>query len=59
MPFFAMNHWMGNTNKFWVWAALTIPSTALCFMFYIFWGRKESMERRAPLGEEEMVDMNG
>ncbi|OCK94766.1 uncharacterized protein K441DRAFT_659661 [Cenococcum geophilum 1.58] len=54
-----MNHWMSNTNKFWVWAVLTIPSTTLCFMFYIFWGQKESKKRREPLDEEEMVDMNG
>jgi hypothetical protein len=59
MPFFAMDHWMGNTNKFWVWAVLTIPSTTLCFMFYMFWGRKESKKRREPLDEEEMVDVNG
>lgn len=58
MPFFTSNHWMTNTNKFWLWATLTVPSTTLCFMFYIFWGRKES-KRRTPVDEEEMIDMSG
>lgn len=59
MPFFATNRWMGNINKFWVWVTLTVPSTTLCFMFYVFWGQKESKRKKAPLHEEEMIDLNG
>ena len=55
MPFFASNHWMGGAGRIWVWIALTVPSTTLCFLFYLFWNRKETQrKKKAAVDEEEM-----
>lgn len=34
MPFFSNNKWLAETSRLWVWIALTVPSTAACFLFY-------------------------
>ena len=58
MPFFATNRWMDGPGKVWVWVTLTVPSTTLCFVFYIFWNRKESERKKASLDDdEEMVNI--
>ena len=54
MPFFTETHWMQNLGKVWVWIALTVPSTALSFTFFIMWSRKD-MERKRAADDEEMV----
>jgi len=59
MPFFATNKYLSNITKFWVWVALTIPSTSLSFLFYIRWNMKESKRKRAAISEEEMTNLNG
>ena len=58
MPFFASSHWIDGPSRIWVWVALTVPSTTLCFVFYLFWNRKETeRKKKASLDEEEMSDL--
>ncbi|KAF5011000.1 hypothetical protein FDECE_2870 [Fusarium decemcellulare] len=40
MPFFDNEEWMGHADRFWVWVALTLPSTTACFIFYKMWRRR-------------------
>ncbi|KEF53866.1 uncharacterized protein A1O9_10268 [Exophiala aquamarina CBS 119918] len=42
MPFFSQNQWLGSIGRVWLWVALTVPATSMCFWFYISWGRHES-----------------
>ncbi|KAF4471171.1 hypothetical protein FALBO_1914 [Fusarium albosuccineum] len=43
MPFFDNEEWMGHADRFWVWVALTLPSTTACFVFYKVWRRRARM----------------
>jgi len=47
MPFFDGNKWMADVGKIWLWIALTVPTTGLCFAFYVMWGRKEARKKIA------------
>jgi hypothetical protein len=55
MPFFTGNSWIGSANKIWVWVVLTVPSTGLAFMFYVYWRRRE-MARKAENDDIELDD---
>ena len=57
MPFFATSGWIDGASRAWVWVALTVPSTTLCFVFYLFWNRKETERKKASLDEEEMSSL--
>lgn len=54
MPFFD-DKWMQNVRRFWLWIALTVPTTALCFAFYVIWGRKEARRKRVFQDRDEKV----
>jgi hypothetical protein len=64
MPFFSSNKWLGEVDRFWIWIALTVPSTGLAFAFYYFWkqrgekaGRKNTPN--TPLSDIETGRING
>jgi hypothetical protein len=40
-----------------LWIALTIPSTTLCFIFYMIWSRKESRRKQVDADEEELAEL--
>lgn len=42
MPFFSQNQWLSSIERVWLWVALTVPATSMCFWFYITWSRHES-----------------
>ena len=55
MPFFGEDGWMRNVSRFWLWIAITVPTTALCFTFYVVWGKKEARRKKALQDEDEKV----
>ncbi|KAF2176210.1 hypothetical protein K469DRAFT_36556 [Zopfia rhizophila CBS 207.26] len=55
MSFFDEDKWMHNVSRFWLWIALTVPTTALCFAFYVVWGRKEAGRKKVLQDEDENV----
>lgn len=40
MPFFDDEEWMGHASRFWIWAVLSVPTTAACFVFYRMWRKR-------------------
>ncbi|KAJ4211540.1 hypothetical protein NW759_012452 [Fusarium solani] len=40
MPFFGDEDWMGHASRFWIWAVLSVPTTAACFVFYRVWRKR-------------------
>ena len=50
MPFFTQNPWLDKVSTFWVWVVLTVPSTGLAFVFYLYWKRRG---KRCPKQEVE------
>jgi hypothetical protein len=56
MPFFATNPWLDDVAKFWVWIALTVPSTGIAFAFY-WYSQYRSLKARKSKGLEEGVQM--
>lgn len=58
MPFFSENGWLKHVDRFWLWIALTIPSTTLCFLFYMIWSGKESRRRQVDADEEELAELD-
>ncbi|KAH8743418.1 hypothetical protein BGZ57DRAFT_980425 [Hyaloscypha finlandica] len=63
LPFFTDSNWMREVSTFWLWVALTVPSTSLCFVFYTLWSRKENKRKREEKeergGEFEMDSAEG
>jgi hypothetical protein len=51
MPFFATNPWLDKATRFWVWVALTLPSTGLAFAFY--WHSYRLPKAQTPKSMEE------
>ncbi|KAG9235105.1 hypothetical protein BJ875DRAFT_283104 [Amylocarpus encephaloides] len=56
MPFFTSNTWLSQTRRFWVWVVLTVPSTSLAFLYYLYWkkrgeGRSPDSENTIPLND--------
>lgn len=37
MPFFENEDYMRDVSRFWIWAVLTVPSTAILFFVFIWW----------------------
>ena len=46
MPFFATNKYLTNGRQIWIWVVLTVPTTAVVYMFYHLWRTRE--EKRVP-----------
>ncbi|KAH7327541.1 hypothetical protein BKA65DRAFT_68732 [Rhexocercosporidium sp. MPI-PUGE-AT-0058] len=57
MPFFANSDWIKKVSTFWLWIALTVPATTLCFLFYMIWSRKENKRKQDDVEEEEAYEM--
>jgi hypothetical protein len=55
MPFFATNQWLDNATRFWVWIALTLPSTGLAFAFY--WYSHRPQKVKTPKQMEEAIQL--
>jgi hypothetical protein len=52
MPFFDRDDYLSKTQHFWIWAVMTVPSTAACFVFYWNWtsqARRVSVDDSIPL----------
>lgn len=58
MPFFTQIPWIDNISRFWIWFALTIPSTGLVFAFYIYWKRRGELKSKQQLSREEGVELH-
>ncbi|KAI9766516.1 MAG: hypothetical protein M1840_006473 [Geoglossum simile] len=58
MPFFNGDPWLKASNRIWIWLALTIPSTLLCFMFYLTWSHRESKRKAATAQDLELQLQN-
>ena len=61
MPFFSSNKWLGEVDRFWIWIALTVPSTGLAFAFYYFWKQRgeKAGRKNTPLSDIETGRVNG
>lgn len=45
MPFFAQSKWMTHAQRIWLWVALTVPSTLLVGIFYIFYSHRSKLKQ--------------
>jgi hypothetical protein len=48
MPFFTQTPWIEHAGRIWLWVILTIPSTILAFLFYIYWKRRQWRVKTPP-----------
>ncbi|KIX09412.1 uncharacterized protein Z518_00492 [Rhinocladiella mackenziei CBS 650.93] len=53
MPFFTDTAYLSHASRLWIWVALTVPSTAICFFFYFEWSKKESKRKRESIQKDE------
>jgi hypothetical protein len=58
MPFFSEELWLKASDRIWIWLALTIPSTLLCFWFYLTWSHRESKRKAASVHDLELQLQN-
>jgi len=56
MPFFATNKHLTDDRQFWIWIALTVPTTAVAYAFYHFWRKHD--EKRGPNRHEDLETSN-
>ncbi|KAH8819290.1 hypothetical protein F5884DRAFT_743706 [Xylogone sp. PMI_703] len=61
MPLFSSNKWLSEVDRFWIWIALTVPSTGLAFAFHYFWKQRgeEAGRKNTPLNDIETGRVNG
>lgn len=58
MPFFNQQEWLSNPGKIWVWVALTVPSTGVAILFYIWWTRKDIRKSKEGYNAAD-IELNG
>ncbi|EPS35082.1 hypothetical protein H072_11389 [Dactylellina haptotyla CBS 200.50] len=55
MPFFSTYPWVANVNHFWLWVAMTVPSTVFAFTLFWYYTRK-SMRKIKLMGNGTSED---
>lgn len=56
MPFFTTNTYLTNARHFWIWIALTVPTTAIAYAVYHFWRQHD--EKRESNRHEDLETRN-
>jgi hypothetical protein len=57
MPFFSGNAWLNEVSTFWLWVVLTVPSTGLAFLFYLYWKRRGERLPKREAGSEGGIEI--